>query len=83
MQKQCTACGGAIKRKVVPKEYFPVNVLSREEYCATHPWTTVTEKSKVGAFCPWCGHELIELLPKKRSLLHNQDSAPMVASREA
>jgi len=81
--KKCPECEGVIRRKVVPKETFPVNVLPRKAYLETLAATTQPQISKNGAFCPWCGHELIELLPKKRSSRHSRDSKPMVESRSA
>jgi hypothetical protein len=70
--KNCPNCGRDIIFKVVSKETFPVNVLSKEEYSkylTQHPELTMRTRSReeLGSFCPWCGIELIELLQEKKS----------------
>jgi len=66
--KTCSNCGEVIKFKVVPKETFPVNVLSRKDYLAyldDHPELIMRTRlpNEPGSFCPACGSELIGLLP--------------------
>jgi hypothetical protein len=80
--KKCPACEEVIRFKVVPKETFPVNILSKEEYSAymaTHPKPAIPPGS-AGAFCNGCGIELIDLIPQKKGSHHKPDRMPLLVS---
>jgi hypothetical protein len=82
VMKKCPACNEVIRFKVVPKETFPVNVMSEEEYTAyraNHPKSAFPPGS-VGAFCNGCGIELIDLIPQKKGSRHNPDRMPPLVS---
>lgn len=76
----CPTCKYKIKFKVVQKEVFIVNVMPQKDYCAYidgHP-ERILPSGIVGAFCPNCGNELIELLSQKKNLHHIQGNKTMI-----
>ncbi len=83
--KRCPACNEVIRFKVVHKDTFPVNVMSKKEYSTyitDHPETLLSDGTK-GAFCNACGIELIELLTQKKGSRHNSDRKPPLVSDKA
>ena len=86
--KKCPACGENIRFKVVPKEIFPVNILSKKRYSAyltNHPELIMRTRSRnePGSFCSQCGIELIDLLPQKTDLHHIPCSVTTIGYHEA